>query len=173
MFAGKTEELVRRIRRASIAGRRVRVLTHAIDTRSGPNRVVSHSGLAADSLPLQTSDEIAVAVPDDVEVVAIDEAHFFGPWRVAAVEKLAQRGKLVIVAGLDVTFEGQPFEPLPALMAHAERVDKLTAVCAVCGADAVYHVRNEPATAGTTELDPGHVGGAEKYQARCRRHREP
>ena len=169
MFAGKTEELLRRVRRAVIAGQRVAVLAHAIDTRSGPNRVASHEGRDAPSVALASADEI-VAAAGDAEIVAIDEAHFFGPELVSAVTELADRGKLVLVAGLDVTFDGEPFEPLPTLMAFAERVDKLTAICTVCGAEAVFHVRVEPATAKTTVLDPGHVGGVEKYQARCRRH---
>jgi thymidine kinase len=170
MFAGKTEELLRRVRRAVIAGQRVTVLTHAIDTRSGPNRIASHVGRDAPSVALGSPAEIVGAVPDETEIVAIDEAHFFGAGLVDAATELAARGKLVLVAGLDVTFDGEPFEPLPTLMALAERVDKLTAICTVCGEEAVFHVRVEPATADTTALDPGHVGGADKYQARCRRH---
>lgn len=170
MFAGKTEELLRRVRRALIAGQRVQVLTHAIDTRSGENRIASHAGRDAPSVAVRSAAEVPGAVPDGTDIVAIDEAHFFGPGLTPVVNDLAARGLVVVVAGLDVTFEGQPFEPLPSLMALAERVDKLTAICTICGADAVYHVRVEPATAESTELDPGHVGGAEKYQARCRRH---
>lgn len=170
MFAGKTEELLRRVRRARIAGQRVHAITHAIDTRSGPNRIASHVGRDAPSAALASAEEIVDSVPADAEIVAIDEAHFFGPALVDAVTELAAGGALVLIAGLDVTFEGQPFEPLPTLMALAERVDKLTAICTVCGGEAVFHVRVEPATAQTTTIDPGHVGGAEKYQARCRRH---
>jgi thymidine kinase len=170
MFAGKTEELLRRVRRATIAGQRVAILTHAIDARSGTDRVASHSGLVARSVAVGSAAEIVPAVPDRTQLVAIDEAHFFGPDLLAAVDELAARGLLVLVAGLDVTFEGEPFEPLPSLMALAERVDKLTAICTVCGADAVFHLRMAPSTAGSTELDPDHIGGAEKYQARCRRH---
>ena len=112
------------------------------------------------------------AVPPDTDMVAIDEAHFFGPELVPVVSDLAGRGIVVVVAGLDVTFSGEPFEPLPALMALAERVDKLTAICTVCGADAIYHVRLAPPSASPDDLVPEHVGGAEKYQARCRRHFE-
>jgi thymidine kinase len=173
MFAGKTEELLRRVRRAEIAGQRVHTVTHAIDTRSGPNRIASHIGRDAPSAALPTADVLVASVPDGTQIVAIDEAHFFGPALVDAVTELADRGVLVLVAGLDVTFEGAPFEPLPTLMVLAERVDKLTAVCTVCGAEAVFHVRIEPPTAQGTALDPGHVGGAEKYQARCRRHFSP
>jgi len=170
MFAGKTEELLRRVRRARIGGRRVVVLTHALDTRAGAGRIASHAGLDAESLAVDTAADIAALVPDDTDLVAIDEAHFFGPGLVEAVSDLADRGLLVVVAGLDVTFEGEPFEPLPALMALAERVDKLTAVCAVCGEDAVFHVRVGDGASRPGDLVAEHVGGAEKYQARCRRH---
>jgi len=106
----------------------------------------------------------------DAEIVAIDEAQFFGPELVPVVGRLADGGQVVIVAGLDVTFDGEPFEPLPALMALAERVDKLTAICAVCGEDAVFHVRVDAPRAVSSELVADNVGGTDKYQARCRRH---
>jgi thymidine kinase len=170
MFAGKTEELLRRVRRAVIAGLRVKVITHELDTRGGVDRVASHAGLDFPSQAVTSSADLAAAVGVAIDVVAIDEAHFFGPGLVPAVDELAARNLVVMVAGLDVTFAGQPFEPLPALMALAERVDKLTAICAVCGADAVYHARVAPAAASDVELVPEHVGGTEKYQARCRRH---
>jgi thymidine kinase len=170
MFAGKTEELLRRVRRAEIAGLRVAVLTHAIDARSGVNRVASHAGQAARSIAVSSAAAIAEAVPDATDLVAIDEAHFFGPDLLAVVPSLAERGITVLVAGLDVTYDGAPYEPMPSLMALAESVTKLTAICTVCGADAVFHQRVEPASAPAMQLDPSHVGGAEKYQARCRRH---
>lgn len=173
MFAGKSEELLRRVRRAGIAGRKVVVISHALDTRGGGARVASHAGPASPAIAVGSAADIASAVPSDADLVAIDEAQFFGPDLVAAVADLAARGKVVVVAGLDVTFTGQPFEPLPSLMALAERVDKLTAICTVCGADAVFHAR----VAATTTLDTGliaeNVGGAETYQARCRRHFAP
>jgi thymidine kinase len=170
MFAGKTEELQRRVRRARIGGRRVVVLGHALDTRSGADHIVSHAGREAPSRAVSSAAAIAAAVPDGTDMVAIDEAHFFGPELVPVAADLAARGLVVVIAGLDVTFDGEPFEPLPALMALAERVEKLTAVCTVCGADAVFHARLAQATAGAGTLVPEHVGGAEKYQARCRRH---
>jgi thymidine kinase len=170
MFAGKTEEMLRRVRRAVIAGLRVRVITHALDTREGADRVASHAGLGYPSGSASSARELADAIGEDADLVAIDEAHFFGAELVPVVGELADRGLIVVVAGLDVTFGGQPFEPLPSLMALAERVDKLTAICTVCGADAIFHVRVTPAAAGDAELVPEHVGGAEKYQARCRRH---
>ncbi len=169
MFAGKTEELLRRVRRAVIAGQRVLVLTHVLDTRAGTDRIASHAGRAAPSRAISAAGEIGPATGPDVDMVAIDEAHFFGPDLVGAVGELAARGIVVVVAGLDVTFEGRPFEPLPSLMALAERVDKLTAICVICGAEAIFHTRvaDESRDVG---LVPDNIGGAEKYQARCRRH---
>jgi thymidine kinase len=171
MFAGKTEELLRRVRRATIAGRNVATFTHALDTRAGGGRIASHAGLAAPSLAASSPADIVAAVDADAtEMVAIDEAQFFGPELVPAVDELAARGLVVIVAGLDVTFLGEPFEPLPSLMALAERVDKLTAICAVCGADAIYHARVTPNETTDVRLVAENVGGLETYQARCRRH---
>lgn len=171
MFAGKTEELLRRVRRAVVGGREVRVFTHALDTRAGAaGRIASHAGLEHPSHAVATAAEIPAMVGPGTDVVAIDEAHFFGPELVPVVDELADRGLVVIVAGLVVTFAGRPFEPLPSLMATAERVDKLTAICTVCGAEAVFHQRTGRASAGDTELVAEHVGGKEKYEARCRRH---
>jgi thymidine kinase len=170
MFAGKTEELLRRVRRAEVGGRRVVVINHALDTRQGTHRVASHAGLGYPSVAAATPEELEREVPDGTDLVAIDEAHFFGPDLVPVVARLAERGMVVIVAGLDVTFEGRPFEPLPSLMALAERVDKLTAICAVCGEEAVFHVRVSASTASPTDPVAEHVGGLDKYQARCRRH---
>jgi thymidine kinase len=164
MFAGKTEELLRRVRRAVIAGLHVRVVTHALDTRGGADRVASHAGLDYPSSAVPSAAHIPDVVSEDADVVAIDEAHFFGSELVPVVIDLAAAGAVVVVAGLDVTFGGEPFEPLPSLMALAERVDKLTAICTVCGAEA------SPSAASGTQLVPEHVGGAEKYQALCRRH---
>lgn len=175
MFAGKTEELLRRVRRAAIAGRRVVVIGHALDTRFARDRLASHAGLDYPSVAATDPARIEALVPDATDVVAIDEAQFFGPGLVPVVDRLAARGLVVIVAGLDVTFEGRPFEPLPSLMALAERVDKLTAICSVCGEEAVFHVRvaagqADAAAAGPEALVAANVGGAEAYQARCRRH---
>ena len=173
MFAGKTEELLRRVRRAVIAGRRVVVFTHALDTRHGADRVASHIGRDFPSAAASSAEEIEAAVPDAVDVVAIDEAQFFGPGLVPVVGRLADRGLVVIVAGLDVTFDGRPFEPLPSLMALAEEVDKLTAICTVCGEEAVFHVKVVATPAGADDLVAANVGGTETYQARCRRHFRP
>lgn len=173
MFAGKTEELLRRVRRGVVAGRKVQVFTHAVDERAGRGRVASHAGLDYPSLGASSAQDVERAVRPEIDMVAIDEAQFFGADLAAAATRLAGRGVVVVVAGLDVTFEGLPFEPLPSLMALAERVDKLTAICRVCGAEAVYHARVEPARAQATDPVAEHVGGLEKYQARCRRHFDP
>ncbi len=170
MFAGKTEELLRRVRRAVIAGRRVVVFNHSLDTRRGSDRLASHVGRDFPSVAASTPYEIERAVPDDADVVAIDEAQFFGPGLIPVVGRLADRGMTVIVAGLDVTFDGRPFEPLPSLMALAEQVDKLTAICTMCGEEAVFHVKIAATPAGPDDLVAANVGGTETYQARCRRH---
>lgn len=170
MFAGKTEELLRRVRRAAIARRPVQVFTHVLDRRGSLAGVTSHSGLAFPSSAVASTGELEAAINPDTALVAIDEAQFFGPELVDAAKRLASRGIDVIIGGLDVTYDGEPFAPLPALMALAERVDKLTAVCTICGADAVYHQRVGPAMTAPTDLVPEHVGGLDKYEARCRRH---
>ncbi len=164
MFAGKTEELLRRVRRALIAGRQVAVFGHALDTRQGADRLASHVGLSVPALAVASAEDIEPAVPDGTDIVAIDEAQFFGPGLVPVVGRLADRGLVVIVAGLDITFDGRPFEPLPSLMALAEQVDKLTAICSVCGEEAVFHVR----LGGTP------VGGGSRRPRRSerRRHRD-
>jgi thymidine kinase len=170
MFAGKTEELLRRVRRAVIAGRRVVVVGHALDTKHGGARLASHVGIEHPSVTAASVAELERAVLPGTEIVAIDEAQFFGPELVPLASTLAARGLTVIIAGLDVTFDGRPFEPLPSLMALAERVDKLTAICSVCGEDAVFHVRVAPSRSTSAEVIAEHVGGTELYQARCRRH---
>jgi len=135
--------------------------------------VASHAGREHPSREVGSADEILGLVLEETDIVAIDEAHFFGPELVPVVEELAHRGLVVVVAGLDVTFAGRPFEPLPSLMAVAERVDKLTAICAICGEEAVFHQRIEAVSAVDTDLVVEHVGGSEKYEARCRRHFAP
>ncbi len=170
MFAGKTEELLRRVRRAVLAGGEVLVFGHVLDTRGGTDRLLSHAGIDYPSRVVKTAAEIERSVPDGTRMVAIDEAQFFGRDLIGAAGRLAARGTVVVIAGLDVTFEGTPFEPLPSLMALAERVDKLTAICAVCGRDAVFHMRTTPATAPGDEPAAEHVGALDKYQARCRDH---
>ena len=173
MFAGKTEELIRRVRRAAIARRPVQVFTHAVDRRNRAGAISSHAGAEFPSSAVASALELEAAIAADTALVAVDEAQFFGPELVEVANRLAWRGLEVVLAGLDVTFNGQPFEPLPSLMALAERVDKLTAICTVCGAEAVYHQRTAASRASPTALVSEHVGGLEKYEARCRLHFEP
>lgn len=174
MFAGKSEELLRRVRRAQLAGLSVEVVTHALDERHGAGRVASHSGLSVPSHPVSdVRSLVELAGGRSLDLLAIDEAQFFGLDLVPAVSDLAGGGLTVVVAGLCVTFDGRPFEPLPSLMALAEDVVKLTAVCAVCGADASFHQRVRNDDVGDAAVPTAaHVGGIESYQARCRRHFE-
>jgi len=172
MFAGKSEELLRRVRRARIAGLAVEVVDHALDDRRGEGLVSSHSGLSVPSRSVPDVDALVAGVQGrGLDLVAIDEAQFFGPDLVPAVDALVTDGLTVIAAGLCVTFDGRPFEPLPALTAIAEDVLKLTAVCAVCGEDAAFHQRLSAEETGDPRIPTrAQVGGLESYQARCRRH---
>lgn len=170
MFSGKSEELIRRVRRAQIARQNVMVFTHSIDTRYGGAKVASHSGADLDARPIARAREILDQIEENVNVVAIDEAQFFD-WEIAeVVGQLAHRGIRVIVAGLDTDFRGEPFGPMPVLLAQAETVDKLNAICMVCGGPASRTqrlVNGEPAAYD----DPLVVVGAnEMYEARCRHH---
>lgn len=176
MFAGKTEELLRRVRRAQIAGLRVEVFSHALDDRRGAGAISSHAGqrIASRTVAAAAQIESVLGASPELDLLAIDEAQFFGADLVAVVMRLADLGLNILVAGLDVTFDARPFEPLPSLMALAEGVDALTAVCSVCGADAAFHQPNEisadDAGPDARQALPAHVGGSEAYQARCRRH---
>lgn len=175
MFAGKSEELLRRVRRAQLAGLDLEVVNHALDERTGRHLVASHAGLSIPSHALSEATAIAaLAGSRALDLVAIDEAQFFGPGLVPVVMALVAAGTTVAVAGLSVTLDGRPFGPLPELMALAEDVTKLTAVCTVCGDDAVFHQRMAPGSAADVLLPTAdHIGGTEAYQARCRRHFQP
>lgn len=170
MFAGKTEELIRRVRRAAIARRPVQVFTHGMDSRSRADAISSHTGLEFPSVPVVDARKIEALTGDGTRLIGVDEAQFFGMDLISVAGSLAVRGVDVVIAGLDVTFTGEPFEPIPALMALAERVDKLTAVCAVCGADAIYHQRVVMVDTDPLQVRAEHIGGLEKYEARCRLH---
>lgn len=172
MFAGKTEELLRRVRRARLAGLRAEVIGHRLDGRGGGDRLSTHTGRGAAARMLEDAQELrALTAGDPPDLVAIDEVQFFGPSIVPVIHQLLEAGIRVEVAGLCITYDGGPFEPLPTLMAMAEEVVKLTAVCALCGADAAFHIRlledaSDPLTATAAQ-----IGGIESYQARCRSHR--
>ena len=168
MFSGKTEELIRRVKRAQIARKRVQVFKPAIDTRYSIEQVASHDGVRAQAIVVTTAAELADRLDDAAEVVAIDEVQFLDQPVIELCERLACRGKRVIVAGLDQDFRGESFGPMPELMARAEHVDKLQAICVVCGAPASRTQRlinGRPASYHDPIIL---VGATEAYEARCR-----
>ncbi len=171
MFSGKTEELLRRLRRSEIAGQSVAVYKPAVDDRYGEATIGSHNGRQWEATVVDNEGDGPEAILDtdpDAEVVAIDEANFFSNTLVDVCDTLADRGVRVIVSGLDQTFRGEPFEPVPQLMATAEYVDKLRAICSQCGEPATRNQRlieNEPAHVDDPTIL---VGAEESYEARCR-----
>ncbi len=174
MFSGKTEELIRRVKRAVIAKQKVQVFKPGLDTRYVHEKLTAHSGVQFTAMPVATAVDILKNLEPDTEVVAIDEAQFFDSFISEVCNELANRGLRVIVAGLDMDFRGEPFGPVPVLMAQAERVDKLQAICQSCGAPASRTQRlinGKPASYD----DPVILVGAEEvYEARCRMcHRVP
>jgi thymidine kinase len=170
MFSGKTEELIRRLRRARIAKQEVQVFKPSLDTRYGENQLASHSGAAFDATPIQNARDIFDQLGASTTVVAIDEAQFFDNELSQAVSDLADRGLRVIVAGLDTDFRGEPFGPLPVIMAQAERVDKLHAICMVCGGPASRTQRLIDGKPARFDDPVVIVGADELYEARCREH---
>lgn len=172
MFSGKTEELIRRVKRAVIARQKVQVFKPTLDDRYEAAKLSSHSGSYYEALVAQNAAEIAEAIDKDTEVVAIDEVQFFD-WTIAELcERLANEGRRVILAGLDMDFRGEPFGPMPLLMAQAETVDKLQAICIVCGAPASRTQRLIDGRPANYDDPVILVGASEVYEARCRRHHE-
>ncbi len=170
MFCGKTEELIRRVRRATIARQKVQVFKPELDDRYGIEQVTSHNGQGIEAQAISRAQEIMTRLKPDTTVVAVDETQFFDDAIVPVLEQLADRGLRVMVAGLDLDFRGLPFGPIPHLMALAEEVTKLRAICVVCG---------EPASRSQRLVNgrPAHfddpiilVGADERYEARCRSH---
>ena len=172
MFSGKTEELIRRIKRAEIACQKVQVFKHALDTRYTQKKVASHSGLETQAVIVREATAIMRLVEADTQVVAIDEAQFFERSIGHVCNTLADQGKRVIVAGLDMDFRGEPFGPVPLLMALAELVDKLQAICMVCGAPASRTQRLIDGRPARYDDPVIMVGASEVYEARCRLHHE-
>lgn len=168
MFSGKTEELIRRLKRAEIAKQRVQVFSHNLDTRYGESQVASHSGVNRDAIPVQRAEQILERLDPEATVVAIDEAQFFDGKVAEVASTLADRGIRVIVAGLDTDFRGEPFGPMPLLMAQAEQVDKLSAICVVCGAPASRTQRLINGAPAKYDDPVILVGASEVYEARCR-----
>lgn len=172
MFSGKTDELIRRLIRATIAKQKVQVFKPAIDIRYAVEKVTSHAGSNYDACPVASAAEIYEKLDKDTTVVGIDEAQFFDSEIAAVAQELAARGIRVLVAGLDMDFRGEPFGPMPLILAKAERVDKLHAICMVCGDDASRTqrlVNGQPARYDDPVVI---VGASEMYEARCRAHHE-
>lgn len=165
MFSGKTEELIRRVKRAQIARQKVQIFKPAIDNRYHETEVVSHSSISIEATPVNSSVEILQRVFDSTRVVAIDEVQFFDENISLVVEKLARRGVRVILAGLDQDFMGKPFGPMASLLAIADTVDKIHAICTVCGAGASKTFRKNPKESAQVL-----VGETDLYEARCRAH---
>ena len=169
MYSGKSEELIRRVKRAKIAKQNVIVFKPTIDDRYSKEDVVSHSGYSVDSIPIKNSDDIYDYINDDTQVVGIDEVQFFDDNIVDVCIDLADKGIRVICAGLDMDFRGEPFGPTPRLLAIAEFVDKIQAICSVCGQPATRTQRfidSKPARYDDPIIQ---VGAVESYQARCRK----
>lgn len=163
MFSGKSEELIRRLRRAQIARQKVQVFKPKIDDRYSIEQIASHSGMTHVSKPVMTAAEMLAQMEDDTQVVGIDEGQFFDMAIVDAVNELANQGKRVIVAGLDQDYLGRPFEPMPQLLSVAEFITKTHAICVKCGNTANYSQRT---VASDSRVE---VGASDKYEARCRR----
>ena len=172
MFSGKTDELIRRLVRARIAKQNVQVFKPAIDIRYAVEKVTSHAGSNFDATPVEKSIDILSKIEKDTTVVAIDEAQFFDDAIVRIVQQLASRGIRVLVAGLDTDFRGEPFGPMPILMSIAEHVDKLHAICMVCGDEASRTQRLVNGSPARFDDPVVIVGASEMYEARCRVHHE-
>ena len=169
MFSGKTEELLRRVRRSEIARRRIQLFKPQIDNRYGREQVASHNGVSrGDAIILESAASLLDHQQSDTDVVAIDEVQFFDDAITTVCQELADRGKRVIAAGLDQDFRGEPFGPIPLLMALAERVDKLHAICVRCGASATRTQRLIDGLPARYDDPVIFVGGSESYEARCR-----
>jgi len=162
MYSGKTEELIRRLRRAQIARQKVEIFKPAIDNRYALDQIVSHSELRIPSRSIKSAKEV-LRHAHEAQVIGIDEGQFLGRDLVPVCEQLARRGKRVIVAGLDQDYAGRPFEPMPELLAVAEYITKTLAICMVCGAPANRTYRKVKRAGRVV------VGGSDLYEARCRR----
>jgi thymidine kinase len=172
MFCGKTDELIRRLRRAAIAKQKVQVFKPSIDTRYGNTKVTSHAGSQFDAQPIANVGEILENLDADTTVVAIDEAQFLEDEIISLVNKLAGKGLRVIVAGLDTDFRAEPFGPMPTLISQAEQVDKLHAICMVCAEPASRTQRLVDGNPARYDDPIVIVGADEIYEARCRGHHE-
>ncbi len=168
MFSGKSEELIRRVKRSQLAKQNVIVFKHSLDDRTSTEYVVSHNGNKFEAIPIESPSTILAVAEKDIDVVGIDEVQFFSQEIIHVICTLVDAGKRVIVAGLDLDFRGIPFGPIPTLLAIADNVTKLKAICMLCGQDAHFTqrlVNGKPARFDDPTIL---VGAQENYQARCR-----
>src|SRR5262245_51317893 len=172
MFSGKTDELIRRLVRATIAKQKVQLFKPAIDIRYAVEKVTSHAGANYDAIPVANATELHTKLDSEPTVVGSDAAQFFDPSIAGVRQRLADRGGPVIVAGLDMDFRGEPFGPMPLILARAERVDKLHAICMVCGDEASRTQRLVNGKPAKYDDPVVIVGASELYEARCRAHHE-
>ena len=172
MFCGKTDELLRRLRRAIIAKQKIQVFKPGFDIRYSNEKVTSHAGNEYDAYPVDNISDVPTLLLDDVTLVAIDEAQFFGEEIIDVVQALVDKGIRVIVAGLDMDFRGEPFGQMPVLLAQAEFVDKLHAICMVCGEEATRTQRLVDGKPAYYDDPIIIVGASEMYEARCRIHHQ-
>ncbi|MBA7535743.1 Thymidine kinase [subsurface metagenome] len=169
MFSGKSEELIRRVRRVQIANKKVQVFKPTIDNRYAVQYIYSHNGTKVEAINITKPKDILESIEPDTEVIAIDEAQFYDDDIVSICQELADQGKRVIIAGLDQDFRGEPFGPIPKLLAVAEYVNKLQAICIVCGNTASRTqrlVNGQPAKYSDPTIL---IGAKESYEARCRK----
>ena len=173
MYCGKTEELIRQVKRATIGKKKVQVFKHKNDVRYGHDKkLYSHAGISFDCELIEKTQEILTKTLPDTYIVAIDEAQWLGEELISVVHQLLSQGKLVLVTGLALTYDRQPFTPIPALMSLADKVTKLSSICALCGSDAVYHKRiSKKVAVDPLKNDPSLVNALKDsvYEARCRR----
>jgi thymidine kinase len=172
MFSGKTDELIRRLVRAQIARQKVQVFKPAVDMRFAATKVISHAGADLDAVPVDRAAEILHTIEPETTVVGIDEAQFMDAEVVDVVQTLVAQGRRVLVAGLDMDFRGEPFGVMPVLMSKAERVDKLHAICMICGGEASRSQRLLNGKPARYDEPIVIVGASELYEARCRTHHE-
>lgn len=173
MYCGKTEELIRQVKRATIGKKKVKVFKHSIDNRYGTDKkLYSHAGITFESELISHAHEILDLIDTKTEMVAIDEAQWFGEPLIGVVEKLLKKNIHVIVSGLATTFDRRPFMPIPHLLSIADKATKLSAVCVICGSDAVFHKRvsDIKIKADALDPDPGFVSKLDDsvFEARCR-----
>lgn len=173
MYCGKTEELIRQVKRAKIGHKKVQVFKHKYDVRYGQEKkVYSHGGVSIESEVIDNAEDILTQLAAETEIVAIDEAQWLGPELVDVVKKLLYMDKHVVVCGLAMTYDRQPFIPLPELMSLADKVTKLSSVCSLCGEDAVYHKKVTPdGDIDPLTNDPSLVKNLDDkvFEARCRK----